>query len=90
MHGEAKRLATYSDECVPSLPEIRVGDQADSFTELGLDGGRAGNHEPNKLLFDGPDLVFRELVVSLAVLLGEESLVSRVGRKRASGHRHTT
>ena len=56
------------DECVPSFPEVRIGDDTDRFTQLGLYGGRADEHKPNKLLLYRVDLVDREFVVSVLVL----------------------
>lgn len=32
------------DKCIPTIPKIRVGDYANSFSQLCLDGSGAGNH----------------------------------------------
>lgn len=55
------------DQSIPTLPEIRVGDDADGLSQLGLDGGRHRDHEANNLTLDGGDLVLRKLVVAILV-----------------------
>lgn len=38
---------THLRQCVPSTPEIRICDHADSITKLSLNIGRGRNHEAN-------------------------------------------
>lgn len=60
------------DERVPSFPEVAVGNDAHGLAELGLDGGRAGDHERDELALDGENFVGGELVV--AVFIGPIAL----------------
>lgn len=62
-------VAVYLNECVPSLPEVRVGDQAYGIAKLCLNGRWACDHESNELLLDGGDLIDRELVGAIYILL---------------------
>ena len=55
------------DQSVPSHPEVAVGNGADGFTKLCLQVGRDRDHEPNKLAFNGGDLVLGQLVIAILV-----------------------
>lgn len=61
-------IETHLRQGIPPLPEVRVGDDADSFTELALDGWGAGDHQADELLFDRRDLLERQLVDPIFVL----------------------
>lgn len=58
----------YLGERIPPPPEVRVGNDADSFSELLLNIWGAGNHQANKALFYYLHLVLRNLVASFLVL----------------------
>lgn len=76
----------------PTLPEVRVCDDADRFTKLRLDGSRANDHEPNKLLLYRVDLLDGQFVVPVLVL-GRSPVSSVLDRKKVyEKHRlsHTT
>ena len=70
------RARPYLRQRLPARPEVGVSDQADSFAELCLDGGRRGNHQPNKLFLDRPHLIERELVVAIDILQIDSELES--------------
>lgn len=59
----------YINECIPSFPEITVRDHTDCVTELVLNVWRHRHHEPDELLFDRDDLILRESMVSIFVLI---------------------
>ena len=70
---------------VPSLPEVRVGDQADSFTQLCLDGRGTGDHEADQLLLDGDDLILGQQVLAVAVDIAEADEVFEVQSRGETG-----
>lgn len=78
----------YLGQCVPALPEIRVGDKADGFAELRLYCGRGRNHQAHELLLDCLHLILRELVVALLILRGEEGKSALKLVRKATGCTH--
>ena len=54
---------------VPSLPKVAVRYNTNGVSQLILDIWRHGDHEPNELALDSSDLISRQLVVSIFVLI---------------------
>lgn len=62
-------MGTYVDECVPALPKITFGNDANGFSKLRLDIWRNADHQADNFTFDCCNLVLRKLVVSIFVLI---------------------
>jgi hypothetical protein len=62
---EARREVV--DQSVPAFPKVRVCNDADSLTQLCLNGGRHRDHEANHLTLDGRHFVLGQLVVSILI-----------------------
>jgi hypothetical protein len=58
----------YLGQCVPTLPEIGIGNDADGFAELGLYCGWGRDHQTDELFLDCLHLIEGKLVVALFVL----------------------
>ena len=61
-------LEAYVHKGIPSVPEVTVRYHANCVSELVLNIWRDRDHEPNKLLLDGCNFIFRKLMVALLVL----------------------
>jgi hypothetical protein len=60
-------MATYINKSVPSLPEITIGDHADSLAQLTLNRGRDRDHQVDQLALDCFHFILRQLPVSIFV-----------------------
>lgn len=60
-------MTTYVNKSIPSLPEITVGDHADSLTQLSLNRGRDRDHQVDQLALNCFDFILRQLPVSIFV-----------------------
>ena len=82
---------TNLSQCVPSSPEVGVSDDADSFSKLCLDGYGTGDHKADQALFDDLDLLLRDFVVAISVLIAiSESAYTNVWMcSREEGSRTT-
>lgn len=59
---------SYLGQSFPSPPKVRVGDNANSVAELGLDAGGTIDHQADEALFYDSDLILGEFVVAVLVL----------------------
>lgn len=60
-------MSTYIDKCIPSLPEITVGNHTDSFAQLSLNRGRDRDHQIDQFALDCFHLVLRKFPLSIFV-----------------------
>lgn len=61
----------YVNQCAPPHPEITVCYASNCFPKLGLDVRRDLGHQPNELLLDGHNFVFREHIIACFRVLNE-------------------
>lgn len=60
-------MSTYVNKSIPSLPEVTVGDHADSLAQLSLDRGRDRDHQIDQLTLDCFHLILRQFPLSIFI-----------------------